>query len=153
MFIFKIKLTRNNIISLGCLLIAILAMVCHLCAFGSFLPAGKTTAQRREYLSNLGYKAVKSNVCRRVVIPESFDMVYTSYNDMQKKANFDLSDYRGLEVELYTYKLDSIKNFDNAEANLLVYRGKIIGGDIASSSADGFCLPLVKCEENLKEIG
>ena len=153
MFILKLKLTRNHILSMGCLLVAILAMIGHLCTFGSFLPSGKTATQRREFLSDLGYKTLKSGSCRRVVIPQRFDMVYTSYNSMQKEADFDLSSYRGLEVELYTYKLASLKNYDETEANLLVYRGKIIGGDIACNRADGFCLPLVECEENLKEIG
>ena len=153
MFVFKLKLTRNHIISAGCMLIALLAIVMHFCTFAGVHPAGKTAEQRRMYLERLGYATLESETHREVVIPGDFDMVYTSYNNMQKKADFNLSEYKGLKVGLYTYKLKPLAEINDIEANLLVYRGKIIGGDIFCSRADGFCLPLVKCEENLKEIG
>ena len=61
------------------------------------------------------------------------------YNNLQKMQGLDLSKYKRKNVTRYTYK---IKNYDGYEgtvyANLLVYRNRIIGGDICSADVNGF---------------
>ncbi|OQB15623.1 MAG: hypothetical protein BWY15_00336 [Firmicutes bacterium ADurb.Bin193] len=79
-----------------------------------------------------------------VDIPKVFDSVYENYNALQKEAGFDLSEYRGKRVMRYTF---AVKNFDgeeNVRANVLTYRGKIIGGDLMTVAIDGFMIPLKK---------
>ena len=153
MFILKFKLTRNRVLVVLCALIALAAIIIHLCTYGSMVKSGKTAQQRQSYLQELGYSVKSEKHIGKLVIPAEFDKVYASYNDMQQKAGFDLSRYKGLEVELYNYPLKSFAKSGETIINLYVYGGKIIGGDITNVGENGFCLPLVKAEENLKEIG
>ena len=100
----------------------------------------KTDEDRRAFLSSLGYEA-SSAECEnvRVKIPREFDRIYAGYNEIQKAMGFDLSKYRNREVERYTYTLTNYEGYEGTVyANLLVYRGKIVGGDICSQATDGF---------------
>ena len=82
-----------------------------------------------------------------VVIPQTFGDVYENYNAIQTAQGFDLSGYRGKEVRRYTYEvLNYPSQKDYIRANLLIYRGKVIGGDICSIFAEngfmhGFAYP------------
>lgn len=97
------------------------------------------------YVMGLGWsidEAPIDTAC--VTLPDEFDNVYRQYNEIQKEAGFDLSEYMGKTVMRYTF---AVKNFDGVEgvrANVLVYNGKIIGGDIMTVAIDGFMLPLTK---------
>ena len=74
-----------------------------------------------------------------VQIPGTFDEVYGNYNQMQLEQGFDLEKYAGERVRRYSYPLTNYPNSgDDIRANLLVYRGKIIGGDISSQIEGGF---------------
>ena len=82
---------------------------------------------------------------REVIIPETFDEIFESYNALQKKAGFDLEDYRGKTVKKYTYKIlnyPSAEKDDIIKADLLVLDGRVIGGDIYSPRLDGFIMGL-----------
>ena len=78
-----------------------------------------------------------------VIIPSEFGEVYKSYNDMQKQGGYDLTKYRSKQVKRYTYQVTNYpvadgEPADSIRANLLVYDGKIIGGDICSIALNGF---------------
>lgn len=75
-----------------------------------------------------------------VTIPENFNAVYEKYNAMQKEGGYDLSTYKGKKCKRYTYLIPS----RNARANILVYNGKIIGGDISGITLDGIMKPLIR---------
>ena len=79
-----------------------------------------------------------------VYIPSEFDAVYTRYNKLQKMCGFDLLNYRGKGVVRYTYRALNFPNHADSEVfiNLLVYEGKLIGGDCMTVALDGFMLPL-----------
>ena len=78
-------------------------------------------------------------VSREVVIPQVFDDVYENYNAMQLRCGFDLSEYKGRQVELYTYSLSEYPGFDGeVMCDLLVLGGKVIGGNIYTAALDGF---------------
>ena len=79
----------------------------------------------------------------QVVIPEDFSDVYEKYNAIQYEAGYDLKDYRSRSVVRYSYFLEDYDPKQYVVANLLVFEGKIIGGDISSRRLDGFMLPLV----------
>ena len=83
-----------------------------------------------------------------VSIPENFDEVYQNYNEIQKKAGFDLEKYRGKNVWRYTFRVLNFDHEKNVFANILMYDNKIIGGDIMNPALDGFMYPL-----NFKKIG
>ena len=74
-----------------------------------------------------------------VQIPQEFDEVYAKYNEIQTAQGMDLTKYQGKRVMRYTY---SIKNYPSGEegvcANMLVYKNKLIAGDVCSPKLDGF---------------
>lgn len=153
MFTFRLKLSKDRVLIALCAALAVASLVWHFFAFSTVLPNGETEANRKEFLEELGYTVTAdSTAAKSVFLPEKFDWVYTSYNELQGRAEFDLSRYRGCEARLYTYKLGRIHDLKEATASLLVYRDKIIGGDISSLEKGGVCLPLVSAEENSKEL-
>lgn len=91
---------------------------------------------------NMGYTdvCIKETEKAEIVLPETFGAVYERYNALQKAGGYDLTDYRGKSCTRYTYEIPS----KNARANILVYNGKIIGGDISSITLDGIMIPIKK---------
>ena len=73
-------------------------------------------------------------------IPIEFNDVYNRYNELLKTAGYDLSPYKGKSCKRYTYLIPS----QNARANIIVYEGEIIGGDISSITLDGIMIPIEK---------
>ncbi len=100
----------------------------------------KTLEQRVNFLKKHGFEAEKtSETKKQVVIPAEFDNVYLSYNSIQKAMGFDLEDFKGEKVNLYSLKITNYpKDSKNVYATLLVKKGKIIGGDIHSTELNGF---------------
>ena len=100
---------------------------------------GSTNKKRISYIQSLGYSVSTSSVSsKNTEIPEEFSDVYINYNKIQKDAGFDLSEYKGEEVTIYTYDLEDSEKF----LNMIVFKGKIIGGDISSHLLGGSMVPL-----------
>ena len=63
--------------------------------------------------------------------------MYSDYNEVQMNQGFDLTEYKGRKVTLYTY---TIKNYEKAKegivADMLVCDGVLIGGDLCNTSAE-----------------
>ena len=100
----------------------------------------KTNEDRVRFLSQFGWK-VKSEpvVSAEVTLPESFDKIFMGYNEIQKGQGLDLSKYKSKEVMRYTYEVTNYDGYNGTVyATLLVYRNKVIGGDVCSADADGF---------------
>ncbi len=101
----------------------------------------ETERERQKLISHYGWEVSAGPVSvAEVTLPDTPDMVYEEYNKIQKKAGFDLTPYYGKTAVRYTYKVYNHKESENQEvyANILVYGGKMIGGDIMSTSIDGF---------------
>ena len=101
----------------------------------------RTNEDRRAFLSSLGYEVSESEVDSvKIRIPSEFDKIYASYNEMQKAQGFDLSKYKNREVERYTYTISNYEGYEGpVYANLLIVRGKVVGGDVCSADSQGFC--------------
>ena len=85
-------------------------------------------------------EAGKTAVCE-VIIPAEFDDVYEKYNELQKEQGFDLSLYASKRVKRWTYEITNYTGYENTgfiHANILVYDGKVIGGDVCSTELNGF---------------
>lgn len=100
----------------------------------------KSPGERVEFLRQFGWEVDLEPVeIAEVTVPEEFDKVYQSYNELQKKQGFDLSKYAKKNVQRYTYR---ITNYDGYEGevlvSILVYKNKVIGGDVCSADANGF---------------
>ena len=79
---------------------------------------------------------------RDVIIPETFDEVYSNYNKIQLEQGFDLEKFAGRRVKRWTY---IVRNYpetspedDYIRINVLVSDGVVIGGDVCSVKLDGF---------------
>ena len=99
---------------------------------------------RIRFLADCGWDADPDSEQTQVIhIPEVFPPVYEDYNDLQLMQGYDLHDYEGRDCDLYTY---DIRNWPDETqtvlANVYVYRGRIIGGDVHSTNLDGFMVGL-----------
>ncbi|MBQ7700121.1 MAG: DUF4830 domain-containing protein [Clostridia bacterium] len=93
----------------------------------------------KEFLSACGWEVSELMDKAEVTVPAEFDPVYESYNTLQKKQEFDLSKYKKKTVERYTYKVDNYPEYSGVVlADVIVYKNKIIGGDICSADVNGF---------------
>ena len=94
---------------------------------------------RVKFLTDLGWEVSTSPVeSGQVLIPEEQNEVMSRYNALQKSQGYDLTQYAGKNVMRYVYK---VNNYPNATepvyATLLVYKNKVIGGDITDTAAKG----------------
>ena len=92
------------------------------------------------FISSFGWEIKPGEpITEEVTIPDEFDRVFVNYNEIQKRQGLDLSKYRRKTVTRYTYEITNFKNYDGTVfANVIVYRNRVIGGDICSASPDGF---------------
>lgn len=101
-----------------------------------------THEERMAFLSQYGWEIDEEPIeVREVIIPEEFDDTYTAYNEIQKNQGFDLTVYAGMRVKRWTYTVKNYTGYENREcihANILVYEGIVVGGDICSVELDGF---------------
>ena len=99
-----------------------------------------TNEERLAFLTSFGWTMEEEPAdVREIVIPTEFSDVYTAYNDMQTAQGFDLKPYAGEACTQYRYIITNYPDCDETVfATLLVRDGKIIGGDIAVETADGF---------------
>ena len=94
---------------------------------------------RVKFLTDLGWDVSASPTeSGQVLIPEEQNEVMSRYNSLQKSQGYDLTQYAGKNVMRYVYK---VNNYPNATepvyATLLVYKNKVIGGDITDTAAKG----------------
>ncbi|MBS5725280.1 MAG: DUF4830 domain-containing protein [Clostridiales bacterium] len=100
----------------------------------------KTNENRLEFLSQFGWEAGDAAVEEvEVRIPTDFDKVMNAYNEVQKAQGLDLSKYKGKTATRYTYEIRNYPDYDGTVfANIIVYKNRVIGGDICSSDVSGF---------------
>ena len=109
---------------------------------GRSAPTGATLGSnegRVQFLQDLGWEVAASpRETAQVTIPRETTQVFDRYNALQKSQGYDLSQYAGKNVMRYVYE---VKNFPGATepvyATLLVYKDKIIGGDVTDTSPTG----------------
>ena len=100
----------------------------------------KTNEDRVAFLAQFGWE-VDSQPAEEasVTIPSEFDRVFVSYNELQKRQGLDLSKYKRKEMTRFTYLVTNYPDYDGVVyANLLVYRNKVVGGDVCSADVNGF---------------
>ena len=106
----------------------------------------KTNDDRIDFLEQFGWTVAEIAVDeQKVKIPQEFDKIMLSYNEFQRQMGLDLAKYKGKEVLRYTYEVTNYPDYEGrVYANLIVYRNKVIGGDICSADASGFLQGFVK---------
>lgn len=100
----------------------------------------KTNDDRVKFLSQFGWQVDPEAVeSIEVTVPEEFDKIFTAYNELQKRQGLDLTKFKGKNVQRYTYKILNYDGYDGTVyANILVYRNKVIAGDVCTADTKGF---------------
>ena len=101
--------------------------------------AADTNDARVKFLTDLGWEVTPSPTeSGEIRIPKAGDQVFDRYNELQKSQGYDLHKYAGKKVMRYVYQ---INNFPDAKepvyATVLVYKDRIIGGDITDTTPGG----------------
>lgn len=145
MFVMTAKLSKSKLFAAGLILIAAIVLIVVFFTSGGAdatekAPVGDTNDSRVAYLASYGWSVnAQPKQTQQVKIPDTTDnKVFARYNELQISQGFDLTKYAGKEVTRYVYE---ILNYPDAKepvyASVLVFDGKIIGGDITDSAPDG----------------
>ena len=89
-----------------------------------------------EYIEGFGWDIEQTPVeISHLTIPQTFDVVFESYNQHQKEAGFDLTSFKGVRVKRYSYRVFNHRYSDvtTTRANVLVLNGEIVAADISST--------------------
>ncbi len=109
---------------------------------GSVIPGYsdvRTDEDRLNFIRSFGWEVDENYTQSQVTIPNEFDQVYENYNQLQIEQGFDLRQIAGRVVDLYTYNvLNHPSGEDGVVLNLLMYKDKVVGGDVMSPRLDGF---------------
>lgn len=100
----------------------------------------KNVSDAAGFLAQFGWSvdATPTEV-KTVTVPSEFDKVFSAYNELQKAQGLNLAKYKGKDVTRYTFRITNYKDYDGEVwANVLVYRNRVIGGDVCSADASGF---------------
>lgn len=154
MIIYTARLPKKRLLAAGaaalCCLFAVLTFTLTLSgravAVSAEVKNVKTNDDRLAYLNGLGWQVSSQPIAtEELLIPEEFDDSYQGYLALQAGQGFDLTQYKGKRVKRYTYQLTNYPTqAEPVQIALLIYKNKVIGGQIQSSSGSflhGLTLP------------
>ena len=100
----------------------------------------KTNEDRVHYLAGYGWEVEAEPIAtQELLIPEELDDSYDEYLSLQSQQGFDLTQYAGKRVKRYTYEVTNYPTGEaGVQANLLIYKNTVIGGEVLSPQLDGF---------------
>ena len=154
MFVYSMKVTTLKFFAiLGIALIAVVSLTLLVPTY-----TVETTSAIAERNENIRFDGIKTNEDRiaffeqygwnveanpieevEVTIPREFDKVMTTYNEIQKQQGLDLSKYAKRTMMRYTYKITNYPEYEGTVyTNILVYKNRVVAGDVCSSDANGF---------------
>ena len=153
MFVYSIKASSIRFFSV--ITLSVLALITIIALIPTYEPTAAPTLSNGE---TINYDKIKTNDDRinflrkfgwevesapkeeaAVTIPSEFDKVFLGYNELQKRQGLNLAKYKRKEITRYTYVVTNYPDYNGTVyANLLVYRNRIIGGDICSADVNGF---------------
>lgn len=146
MFICTLKFDRKRAVFI--IAMAALVLIGIILLVGAFTGGAREAQQavsarsekgRVAYLAQCGWTVETPALSEdTVLIPKQFSPVFEEYNELQKRQGFDLSNYCGMEVTMFTYRVLDSGREGEVLAVLYVLNGSIIGGDVHSTALDGF---------------
>ena len=151
MFVYSVKTSKAKIAVLLVTVVAVIIAAAVIIS-GEKEPAANdslinykagNSAEIKAFLSQFGWKISADPVeISEVIIPEDFDAGYMEYAAMNKAQGLDLELYKGMRAKRWTYDVLNYPGLENmkgtVQANLLIYNGRVIGGDICSLELGGF---------------
>lgn len=100
----------------------------------------KSAEDVKNFLAQFGWKSSSEPVeTKSIIIPKQFDRVLSEYNEIQKAQGLNLTKYKGKTLTRYTFLIENHPSTnENVYANVLVYKNKVVGGDICTADGKGF---------------
>lgn len=100
----------------------------------------KTEEGRKALLTELGWEVSGDPIeVGEFTVPAEFDRVLAGYNEIQKAQGLDLSRYARKTVTRYTYEVTNYQGYEGkVYANIIVYRNKVVAGDLCAADGKGF---------------
>lgn len=98
-----------------------------------------TDTARIHFIENYGWQVEKKPYLHeKIKIPVVFEFAEKEYNEIQKRAGFDLEHYKGAVCDRYSYRLlNHPEDKKYAYINIFVYQKNIIAADVVSPKIDG----------------
>ena len=145
----NIKKVLLALAAVAALLIALIVLLGKNDADPTAVTTMSDNSNRVAFLQEQGWQVTTSpKEASQVRIPEEQTPVYARYNELQKSQGYDLSQYAGKNVMRYVYEVNNYPGTDQpVYATLLVYKNRIIGGDITDTAAKGAIRGIVKPQE------
>ena len=102
-------------------------------------------ADRVAYLNGCGWQVTEEPLAvEEIRIPEEMDESYRRYLALQAAQGFDLERYAGRRIRRYTYEVTNYPTGESGvQANLMLYRTTVVGGEVLSPRMDGFVHGLI----------
>lgn len=152
MFVYSVKTSKAKMIIIAAVIVAAAGALVFFggrgrgtetAQDGAISYKAEDSAQRLAFLSQFGWKIAEDPAeVSEVIIPQEFDKGYTEYAEMNKAQGLDLGLYKGVRAKRWTYNVLNYPGYENrsgvVQANLLIYEGRVIGGDICSLEQGGF---------------
>lgn len=100
----------------------------------------KSNDDRMQFIEQFGWKVESQPLEEaKITIPSEFDKVFIGYNELQKQQGLNLSKYKNKDMMRYTYIITNYPAYDGiVYANIVVYRNKVVAGDVCSADVNGF---------------
>ena len=99
--------------------------------------------RRIDYLAALGWEVEREPVeLLSLTLPRELQEPYLSYNALQLRQGFDLSRYCGKTLERCTYTVTNHPTGAPCQADLYLFDGEVVAGDILCTGEGGFIAPL-----------
>lgn len=100
----------------------------------------KDVGDMNEFIASLGWTVEQNPIeIVDVVIPNEFNNVYLKYNAIQKEQKLNLEKYKGKTAKRYTYVVTNYPDTtQTVYLNLIIYKNKVIAGDVCSADVNGF---------------
>lgn len=106
---------------------------------GSYSTKAENPEDIKNFASQFGWKIeTQPDEVTNILIPAYFNDIYEHYNAIQKEMGLDLSEYKGEECCKYSFKILNYPDNDDVNLNLIIFDGRVIGGDISENIMDGF---------------
>ena len=158
MFVYSLRASTVHILGVVCVaLVGIIAMVAFVPTYVTAGSADTTVGQVSSEAVSVKYDKIKTEQdvvaflqqfgwqvegkaieVKDVTVPAEFDKVYAGYNQVQLAQGLDLARYKGKTLTRYTFKVTNYEGHDGTVyANVLVWRKKVVGGDICSAQIEG----------------
>lgn len=150
MFVYSVKTSKAKVIAVIAALAAVIIAIIFIMGKekeptvndSAISYKAENAAERTAFLSQFGWKISEDPAeISEIIIPAEFDEGYLEYAEMNAAQGLDLEPYKGMRAKRWTYDIlnyPGLENHTGVQANLLIYEGRVIGGDICSLDLGGF---------------